>query len=204
MKKKQLIKSLKQQRFSNKIIKAFEKIKREDFISKELKKHTYEDQPLPIGQGQTISQPYTIAFMLNLLELPESNNKNNLKILEIGSGSGYVLALINEISKNSEIYGIERIKQLADKSKKVLKQYKNIKIINADGTKGLKSQAPFNRILISASADKIPQKIISQLSFKGIMVCVVKNSILQIKRELKQTKIKEFPGFVFVPLVNEN
>ncbi len=230
MNKQSLLKSLEHQGFSDKILNAFSKIKREDFIDKNLKQYTYEDEPLPIGQGQTISQPYTIAFMLNLLELPESNNKtnniqklriderdlnpkrgtnkkildkNNIKILEIGSGSGYVLALINNISKNSQIFGIERIKELADKSKQVLKNYKNIKIICADGSKGLKPQALFDRILISASANEIPQKLISQLKFGGIMVCPVKNSIFQIKRELKETKLKEYPGFVFVPLIKD-
>lgn len=207
MQKKDLIKSLKKQGFSEKIIKAFEKVKREEFIHEELKESAYEDEPLPIGQGQTISQPYTIAFMLSLLELTD-----NQRILEIGSGSGYVLALINEISKNSEIYGIERIKQLAENSKKILNKNKNIRIINKDGTKGLKvikgvkegaKPLALDRILISASAKEIPQKLISQLDFGGIMVCVVKNSILQIKRELKQTKIKEFPGFVFVPLIED-
>ncbi len=223
MNKSQLLKSLQQQGFSNKILNAFKKIKRENFIPKELKQYAYENQPLPIGQGQTISQPYTIAFMLNLLRLPELDNKTNnnkklisknktnnkilelkkFKILEIGSGSGYVLALINQISKNSKIYGVERIKQLAEKSKQVLKTKKNIKIIHANGTKGLKQKAPFDRILISASANELPQKIISQLDFGGIMVCVVKNSIFYIKRESKQTKIKEYPGFVFVPLIEK-
>lgn len=196
MNKPQLLKSLENQGFSNKIIIAFSKTKREDFISKDLKQHTYEDHALPIGQGQTISQPYTIAFMLNLLELTD-----NQKILEIGSGSGYVLALINEISKNSEIYGIERIKELADKSKQVLKQYKNIHILNQDGSKGLKQQAPFDRILISAAASKIPEHLYSQLNDDGIIVASVQNSIFQIKKIKGEIKKKEFPGFVFVPLV---
>tara|TARA_Y100000310_G_scaffold302219_1_gene339326 strand:+ start:219 stop:815 length:597 start_codon:yes stop_codon:yes gene_type:complete len=196
MNKQQLIAHLKQQGFSQRIIQAFENVNREDFVLKQYKEHAYQDSPLPIGYGQTISQPYTIAFMLDLLEL-----KSNLNILEIGSGSGYVLGLINELSKNSEIYGIERIGKLVHNSKKVLKDKKNIKIIHGDGSKGLKKYGPYDRILISASAEEIPQKIISQLKFGGILVCVVKNSVYFIKRELKQTKIKEYPGFVFVPLV---
>ena len=158
MNKQQLIAHLKQQGFSQRIIQAFENVNREDFVLKQYKEHAYQDSPLPIGYGQTISQPYTIAFMLDLLEL-----KSNLNILEIGSGSGYVLGLINELSKNSEIYGIERIGKLVHNSKKVLKDKKNIKIIHGDGSKGLKKYGPYDRILISASAEEIPQKIISQL-----------------------------------------
>ena len=194
MDKKQLIESLKEN-FDEKIIKAFSRVKREDFVSKSLKELAYEDIPLPIGQGQTISQPYTIAFMLNLLDL-----KDNLDILEIGSGSGYVLALINEISKNSKIIGFERIKQLAENSKKVLKKYKNIKIINKNGFKGIPNKK-FDRILISASASKIPEHLYSQLNDNGIIVACVQNSIFQIKKNKNKIEIKEFPGFIFVPLV---
>ena len=194
MNKKELIEHLRRYKFSNKILKAFSKIKREKFISKNLIKYAYEDEPLPIGKGATISQPYTIAFMLSLREL-----KDNLKILEIGSGSGYALALMNEISKNSKIYGIERIKTIAEKSKKVIKA-KNIKIICGDGSKGLEKFAPFDRILISAACPKIPKHLYLQLSNKGIIAASVQNSIFQIKKN-KKIEIKEFPGFVFVPLI---
>jgi len=195
MKKQDLIKILKQQNFHLKILNAFSKIKREDFIPKQYKQHAYENQPLPIGKGSTISQPYTIAFMLDLLELT-----NNQKILEIGSGSGYVLALINHISKNSEIYGIEIIKELAEKSKQVLENHENIHIINTNGSKGLKEKK-FDRILISASAQKIPEYIYTQLKEEGVLVCPVKNSIFQIKKINREIKKKEFYGFVFVPLM---
>lgn len=194
MNKEELIKKLKSQGFSSKIVSAFEKIRREDFISKELKKYAYEDEPLPIGYGATISQPYTIAFMLNLLEL-----KDRLKILEVGSGSGYVLALMNELSKNSEIYGIERIEELVEKSRKILK--KNIHVIHNDGYFGLKEKAPFDRILVSASADEIPKNLIEQLNNDGILVCPIKNSIFKIKKEKNKINKKEYEGFIFVPLV---
>lgn len=198
MDKEQLIVSLKTHNFQPKVINAFRKIKRENFIPEGYKEYAYEDRPIPIGIGQTISQPYTIAFMLDLLNL-----KDNLKILEVGSGSGYVLALMNQISSNSEFYGIELVKKLADDSKKVLEKNKNIKIICGDGTKGLKEKAPFDRILVSASSEEIPEKILEQLNEKGKMVCVVKNSIMVIEKTPKGNKITEYPGFSFVPLISE-
>lgn len=245
MSKSQLINSLKKQGFSDKILNAFSKIKREDFIQTDLKQYAYEDKPLPIGYGATISQPYTIAFMLNLLELDKLNNlktlkyndtkisklgnegirrlrveekdlnsnsktynkildnKDKTKILEIGSGSGYVLALMNEISKNSKIYGVERIEGLVEKSSNVLRAKKNIAVFCGDGSKGLKKYAPYNRILISASAEKIPSYLCSQLKDNGIIVCPVKNSIFQIKRKGLRLEKKEFRGFMFVPLIED-
>ena len=203
MKKQVLLASLSRQGFSKRIVEAFNKVKREDFISGEFKKYAYEDMPLSIGYGQTISQPFTIAFMLNLLELDKG--KNNLKILEIGSGSGYVLALISEIVKNkgSEIYGIERIKEIAEKSREILKEYNNIEIMNKSGFQGLSEKAPFDRILISAACDRIPDWLFEQLNDNGIMVASVINSVFQFKKQNDTIITKEFPGFVFVPLVEE-
>ena len=198
MNKQQLLQELKEENFPNKILDAFKKIKRENFIPKKYIKFTHFNEPIPIDHHQTTSQPYTIAFMLNLLDL-----KDNLKILEIGSGSGYVLALINQISKDSEIYGIERIKELSDNSKKILSKNKNIHITSKNGTEGLKEKAPFDRILISASSEEIPKKILKQLSPKGTIVCVVKDSIIVIEKSLKTSKKTEYYGFSFVPLVDE-
>ena len=136
--------------------------------------------------------------MLDLLDL-----KNNQKILEVGSGSGYVLALLNEISKNSNIHGIEIIKELTTSSKKILTKNKNIKITQADGNQDLKQNSPFDRILVSASAKEIPQKLLEQLKIKGVMVCVVGNSIVKIKKEKNQIRKIEYLGFSFVPLVKK-
>jgi len=198
MDKKQLIRHLKEQDFSENILNAFSKIKREDFVPSGFKESAYEDIPLPIGKGQTISQPYTIAFMLTLLELYD-----NQTILEVGSGSGYVLALINELSKNAKIYGIEIIKELAENSKKALKDKKSIEIFNLDGSKGLKEKAPFDRILVSASSKEIPQKLLAQLKYNGILVCVVNDSIVVVKKTNKENKIMKYPGFVFVELIED-
>ncbi|MBU0760356.1 MAG: protein-L-isoaspartate(D-aspartate) O-methyltransferase [Nanoarchaeota archaeon] len=198
MNKSQLLTSLKKQ-FPSKIVKAFAKVPREDFVPKELKSEAYLDTALPLEQGATISQPCTIASMLSLLEL---NQKQ--KILEIGSGCGYVLALLAEISQASEIYGIEILKSLAESSKENLSTYKNITIINKNGSQGLNEKAPFDRILISASADKMPEHLFQQLKDNGILVTPVNNSIFQIKKQNNKLSTKEFPGFVFVPLINTN
>lgn len=196
MEKSELIENLRKQYFSEKILKAFEKVPREKFVQEQLKQFSYEDIALPLEEDATISQPYTIAFMLNLMEL-----KKGQKILEIGSGSGYVLALLSEIT-NGEIYGVEIIKSLTEKSKQILNEsgYKKIKIYNKNGYEGLKEKSPFDRILISATSDKIPEHLISQLKNNGIIVAPVGNSILQIKKENEKIKIKKFEGFIFVPL----
>lgn len=197
-KKEELINSLKKEKFQSNIIRAFEKVSRENFIPEESKNLSYEDIPLPIGFGATISQPYTIAFMLEHL-----NIKDRQKILEVGSGSGYVLALLSELSPSGKIFGIERIKELAESSEEILKSRKNIKVIRGDGSKGLEKGKPFDRILVSASADKIPEELVRQLKTNGILVIPVKDSILKIIKGKKENEIKEYPGFRFVPLVEE-
>ncbi len=201
MQKQVLLESLRQQGFSEKIINAFEKVRREDFIPHNYKVYAYEDHPLPIGEEQTISQPYTIAFMLSLLKL-----KPNSKFLEIGSGSGYVLALVNEIITNGKLYGIEIKRSLALSSQKILSHNPRINIINTDGSNGLPEKSPFDRVLVSASADNkstlVP--LITQLKDNGILVAPVQNSIWQIKKENNIVREKEFHGFVFVPLVQKN
>ncbi len=198
MGKTELIESLKSQGFPKQIIEAFKKVKREKFISENIKSLAYEDIALPLEKGATISQPYTIAFMLALLEL-----KENQKILEIGSGSGYVLALISKIIKKGKIYGIEIIENLAKRSKEILKKDKKITIINISGSNGLPEKSPFDRMLISAASNEIPSHLYSQLKDNGILVTPVKNSIFKIKKEKGKIKMHEFSGFVFVPLVKK-
>jgi len=194
--KQELIESLRREGFSEIILKAFEKVRREDFIPKNLIGVAYDDMALPLEKGATISQPYTIAFMLRLMEL-----KKGQKILEIGSGCGYVLALLLEIT-NGETYGVEIIKSLADKSKKTLVGYKKVGVFAKDGSRGLKEKGPFDRILISASASEMPEVLYEQLKDGGILVCPVGNSIWQIKKVDGEIIRKEFPGFAFVSLTD--
>lgn len=178
---------------NKKINKAFGRIDRKNFIPKEYQSLAYEDTALPIGYEQTISQPSTIAFMLELLEVD-----NDQKILEIGSGSGYVLALLNQVADNLDIYGVEIIPELVSSSRKILKDSSNIKIFNASSRLGLLTEAPFDRILISAAAKEFPKELINQLNDGGIIVCPVKSSIIKYKNGI----FEEYPGFVFVPLIS--
>jgi protein-L-isoaspartate(D-aspartate) O-methyltransferase len=194
MDKDELIAYLKQEGFPGKIIYALEKVRREDFVPDYIQELAYEDAALPLEAGATISQPYTICFMLNLLELEEGQI-----VLEIGSGSGYVLAVISELT-NGPTYGVEIIKSLSDKSIKTLSNYKKIQVFNKDGSLGLQEKAPFDRIIISAEARKIPEHLYNQLNDNGIIVVPVKNSIFKITKRNNEINIKEYPGFIFVPL----
>jgi protein-L-isoaspartate(D-aspartate) O-methyltransferase len=198
MQKEELIRNLRNYKFPETIIQAFEKVEREKFIPEENRRQAYEDIPLPIGYGATISQPYTIAFMLKHLKV-----KDRQKILEVGSGSGYALALLSELSPNGKIFGIERIKELVESSQEKLKDYSNVKIIYGDGSKGLPEEAPLERILVSAASDKVPKKLVEQLDLNGIMVIPIRNSIVVLTKTKEGNKIEEYSGFRFVPLIEE-
>ena len=165
----------------------------------------YDDIPLPIGKGQTISQPYTIAVMLSLLEL-----KKGQKVLEIGSGSGYVLALISQIiGEKGRVFGMEVIPELVKKSRKALTGYRNVRVYNKNGVQGLKEKAPFDRIIISAAVNEIPQELLHQLKPKGGILVAPKGSrfeqeLVVIERKDNVFEIKKrVPGFLFVPFVGE-
>lgn len=193
--KKELLEKLRSYEFDNKILKAFQEVERENFLPDDLKKYAYEDTALPIGHGQTISQPYTIALMLKLLDI-----QDNYKVLEIGSGSGYVLSLLNVISKDSEIFGTEIIDDLYKISLERLKEYKNIKIFPAGQSLGLPNLS-FDRILVSASAKELPINLLQQLNDQGQMVCPIQSSIMKITKKGDQIFTEEHNGFVFVPLI---
>lgn len=186
------------------IIQALTKIKRQDFLPQELIKQATENQPLPIGEGQTISQPLTVAFMLELLELEEGH-----KVLDIGAGSGWVTALIAEIiGTKGKVIAIERIKELQKFGQQNVKKYfkdNRVKLIHADGSKGYQKLAPYDRIHVAAAGDEIPAQLFKQLKIGGKLIMPLKNLsselVLIEKLNDKEYAEKKFPGFVFVPLI---
>ena len=171
----------------------------------ELKSEAYIDEPLYIGEGQTISQPYTVAFMVELLD-PEPDDK----IFEIGFGSGWQTAILAEIvGGKGKIFTVERIKKLYDFGIENISKYNFIKkrivrTILSDATMGLKKYAPFDKIIAAASGDKVPEVWLKELKIGGRLIMPVQENIwLYIQKSVKKFEKQKFPGFVFVPLVSE-
>jgi len=184
------------------VLMALGKVPRHYFFDKAFLEHAYQDKAFPIGEGQTISQPFTVAFQTQLLKI-----QNGDKVLEIGTGSGYQACILMEMG--AEVYTIEYIKKLYDRTKKFLPSmgYKP-HFFCGDGTKGLPAFKPFDKIIITAAAPTLPQPLIDQLRIGGIMVIPVGDNELQ--RMVKVTKKGEnkiskeyFDYFSFVPLVGK-
>ena len=184
-----------------KILEAINRIPRHFFLDSAFDDVAYEDRALPIGEGQTISQPYTVAYQTLLLQV-----KPFEKVLEIGTGSVYQACVLAELGV--QVYTIERQKKLFDTNKEFayLKKYPNIKFFYGDGYEGLPTYAPFDKILITAAAPEIPPKLMEQLKPGGMMVLPLgAGEVQQMKRvtKLERGVIKEevFDNFSFVPMI---
>lgn len=181
------------------IIEAFENVDRADFVLNPTSYDIYDDYPLQIGHGQTISQPSTVAMMLEMLE-----PKKGDKVLDIGSGSGWTTALLSHIvGKSGSVVGLERVDELVRFGAKNLKKYRfeNSKIIQASYTLGIPGEE-FDRILVSASADEFPYALTEQLKSGAKLVIPVQDSIFEVtKKENATLEFVEHYGFRFVPLI---
>lgn len=181
---------------------AMRKVQRHLFVPDNMKPHAYEDRPLPIGEDQTISQPYIVARMTELLGL-----KGEEKVLEIGTGSGYQAAVLAEIAK--EVYTIEIIESLANSADELLKGmgHKNITVKFGDGYKGWEEHAPFDGIIVTAAPDHIPQPLVDQLKVGGRMVIPVGENYQQLKLITKnpdgKTTEENIIPVRFVPMTGE-
>jgi len=184
------------------VLNAMRKAPRHLFVGDYMQAHAYEDMALPIGGGQTISQPYMVALMTELLEL-----KGDEKVLEIGTGSGYQAAILGELAR--AVFTIERKDELAKKADERLRGlgYGKVRVITGDGTLGLPEEAPFDRILITAGTPKIPEPLIEQLADGGIIVAPVgirfAQQLLIVRKSKEGVSEQTHVPCVFVPLIGE-
>ena len=184
------------------VLDAFLKVPRHYFVSTESKDSAYSDYPLPIGENQTISQPYIVALMTQQLKLT-----GNERILEIGTGSGYQTAILAELAK--EVYSIERLSRLAVQANRILNElsYNNIKIKTGDGTLGWEEFSPYDGIIVTAAAPEVPPPLIKQLKNNGRIVIplggVSSQTLTILEKNKDIIKTSGVCGCVFVPLLGE-
>lgn len=184
------------------VIKAFKKVPREEFIPLRYRQNAYGDYPLPIGEGQTISQPFMVALMTQALELTKDDC-----VLEIGTGSGYQVAILAEIAK--KVFSVERLSELSERAQATLKElnYKNIFFHIGDGTCGWPQHSPYQAIIVTAGAPHIPSPLIEQLSEGGRIVIPVGDvfgqTLIRIRKRKDGLGEERICGCVFVPLVGK-
>lgn len=181
------------------IIEAFKKVDRQDFVPEEIKHLAYLDEALPIGYGQTISQPLTVAFMLEILQ-PMAGEK----ILDIGTGSGWKAALLTACG--AEVISIEVIPELHEMAKQNLTRsnlIKNVRLVLGDGSKGYPQEAPYDEIISGAAAKEIPEAWKEQLKLGGKLLAPLQSGVLVelTKKDVDNFEWQEYEGFAFVPLV---
>jgi protein-L-isoaspartate(D-aspartate) O-methyltransferase len=186
------------------VLEALERVPRHEFVPDQYKSQAYADHPLPIGYGQTISQPYIVALMTELLVLAPGD-----RVLEIGTGSGYQAAILGEIV--AEVYTMEIVEELAVEATERLKRlgYANVHTRHADGYYGWEEHAPYQAIIVTAAPDHIPQPLVKQLAEGGKLVIPVGppggyQTLWEITKEGDQIKKRNVTGVLFVPLTGEH
>ncbi len=184
------------------VLAAMSKVPREAFIAGDDLHAAYGDHPLPIGAGQTVSQPYIVGAMVEALELQPSD-----RVLEVGAGTGYQAAILGELA--AEVWSVERHLELADRARETLARlgYANVHVVYGDGSLGLPEQAPFDRILVAAAAPRIPQSLVAQLGDGGRLVVPVGSRYEQqvhiVRKEGNEIVVTTHDLCRFVPLVGE-
>ncbi|MFP3981614.1 MAG: protein-L-isoaspartate(D-aspartate) O-methyltransferase [Desulfobacterales bacterium] len=184
------------------ILKAFEKVQRHRFVPDRLQQFAYADRPLPIGEGQTISQPYIVAVMTRALELKKTD-----RVLEIGTGSGYQAAILAELC--DQVYTIEIIESLAETAKKTLSAlgYENVHVKIGDGFKGWPEHAPFDAIIVTCAPTEVPEPLKEQLAEGGSMVIPVGKSadqqLVLLEKQDGELLEKKILPVLFVPMVDD-
>jgi protein-L-isoaspartate(D-aspartate) O-methyltransferase len=197
-----LLKYLDHEIADKRIVEAMKHVPREAFVSPEQYHAAYDDRPLGIGFGQTISQPFIVALMVQALELRE-----NEKVLELGTGSGYEAAILAELAQ--KVVTVECIPELAESAKQVLDKlgYSNIEIHVAGKTLGWPEGAPYDAIIVSAGAPSVPQVLLEQLTWEGRLVIPVgsqwQQDLLKVTKLRKGNRIENLGGCYFVPLIGE-
>jgi protein-L-isoaspartate(D-aspartate) O-methyltransferase len=182
------------------VLTAMFRVPRHEFISAEYRDQAYEDHPIPIGEGQTLSQPYIVAIMLEALALKPTDT-----VLEIGTGSGYQTALLAELTR--QIYSVERHASLARTAQATLARlgYTNVEVLLGDGSHGVPERAPFDAVIVSAAAPEIPRSLFEQLGEGGRMVIPVGPAHAQelqlVRKHSGQPVITSLEGCRFVPLI---
>jgi protein-L-isoaspartate(D-aspartate) O-methyltransferase len=182
------------------VLAAMEKIPRHRFVPENSRDQAYEDSPLSIGKGQTISQPYMVALMTECAALEPDD-----RVLEVGTGSGYQTAILAELVR--EVYSIERIPELAERAEGLLSGlgYENVSIRVDDGSEGWSEKAPFDAIIVTAGAPEIPDPLVEQLEVGGRLVIPIGSAhhqtLCTVKKERNRIRKEEGTGCVFVPLI---
>jgi len=185
-----------------KVLDAFLQVPRHKFVPTRYQARAYQDYPLGIGQNQTISQPYIVAYMVDKL-----NIKPKDKVLEIGTGSGYETAILAEMA--DQVYSVEFLKELQDKAKNILNEldYNNIHYLVGDGHKGWEEHAPYDKIIVSAAPEDIPEELVNQLKDDGLMVLPIGHHMSQvlylIKKKGKDYQKIKLDYVRFVPMVKK-
>ena len=185
------------------VLEAMRAVPRHEFVPPHLRGSAYRDAPLPIGEGQTISQPYIVAYMTAALELSDED-----KVLEVGTGSGYQAAILAQIAR--QVISVERLPRLAGEARQKLAElgYDNVSVVVGDGTQGWPDEAPYDAIIITAASPEVPDPLRWQLAERGRLVAPIgprySQQLVRLRREGDEFRSENLLGVAFVPLIGEH